>query len=280
MWPVFQHALRESLEITLLVFIMLVLMDLIYVFTRGKIGSFLDVHPNTQYVVSAFLGAIPGCEGAFLAVSLYAHGMISIGALLAAFVASSGDEAVVMLSLFPGTALRLFGLLALLGTFGGWLFDQVYARFAPRSQHYCQTIMFHPTEKLSLRHYFGKHLWHHLVREHMLKIFVWTLVAVFLIDWLQPSTNLNLLIQKNPYSALVTAAFFGLIPHSGPHLIFVTLFARGSIPFSILLANSIVQNGHALLPLLSVSIRDSLVLKLSALVLGLIVGSAWFLSAG
>ncbi|RMG65725.1 MAG: selenocysteine protein [Calditrichaeota bacterium] len=280
MGPIFEHSLKESLEITGLVFVMLVLMDLLYVFTRGKISTFLETHHNTQYVLSAFLGAIPGCEGAFLAVSLYAHGMISIGALLAAFVASSGDEALVMLTLFPKNALLLFALLAVLGVLSGWLFDQIYARFAPQSQCYCETAMFHPQEKFSMRHYFGKHIWQHLIREHMVKIFLWTLVAIFLIEWLQPSTNLNLLIQKNPYSALVTAAFFGLIPHSGPHLIFVTLYDRGTIPFSILLTNSIVQNGHALLPLLSISIRTSIVLKLSALVIGLVVGTLFFLLAG
>ena len=53
-------------------------------------------------------------------------------------------------------------------------------------------------------------------------------------------------------AALVLLAMLvGLIPESGPHMVFVTLFAGGVIPFPVLLANSIVQDGHASLPLLA-----------------------------
>jgi len=39
------------------------------------------------------------------------------------------------------------------------------------------------------------------------------------------------------------AVFLGIIPESGSHMIFVMLYANGMIPFSILLASSIVQDG-------------------------------------
>ena len=50
---------------------------------------------------------------------------------------------------------------------------------------------------------------------------------------------------------ILLAVLIGLIPESGPHLIFVTMFAGGLIPFSVLLASSISQDGHASLPLLA-----------------------------
>jgi len=56
-------------------------------------------------------------------------------------------------------------------------------------------------------------------------------------------------ISTNLFVVMFLAVVIGIIPESGPHLIFVTLFAQGSIPFSILLASSIVQDGHGMLSL-------------------------------
>jgi hypothetical protein len=64
----------------------------------------------------------------------------------------------------------------------------------------------------------------------------------------------------------------GIIPESGPHLIFVILFASGSIPISILLASSIVQDGHGSLPLLAESPKGFLKVKLINILVGLIAG--------
>ena len=64
----------------------------------------------------------------------------------------------------------------------------------------------------------------------------------------------------------------GLIPESGPHLLFLTLFAKGAIPFSILMASSIVQDGHGMLPLLAHSRIDFLRIKGINFAVGLVVG--------
>jgi len=73
------------------------------------------------------------------------------------------------------------------------------------------------------------------------------------------------------------AVFLAIIPESGPHMIFVMLYAKGMIPFSILLASSIVQDGHGMLPLLSYTIKDSILVKLFNLVFGIVIGLAFYL---
>ena len=55
-------------------------------------------------------------------------------------------------------------------------------------------------------------------------------------------------------------------------LVFVTLFATGTIPFGILLASSILQDGHGALPLLAVSNRAFITLKLINVIVGFVVG--------
>jgi len=49
------------------------------------------------------------------------------------------------------------------------------------------------------------------------------------------------------------------------------MFFAGQIPFSILLANSIVQDGHGALPLLAESKKSFIYMKLINMIVGLIV---------
>jgi uncharacterized membrane protein len=79
-------------------------------------------------------------------------------------------------------------------------------------------------------------------------------------------------LQKNQLMVMFAALLIGLIPESGPNLIFVTLFFSGTIPFSILFANSIVQDGHSTLPLLAESKRNFFLLKGINLLVGLLFG--------
>jgi hypothetical protein len=53
---------------------------------------------------------------------------------------------------------------------------------------------------------------------------------------------------------------------------FVLLFASGSLPLSILIANSIVQDGHGSLPLLAETRKGFFVVKSINIMVGLLVG--------
>ena len=102
------EVLKHALIITLFVFVMMVLIDYINVMTRGRLSFAAKGGRWKQYIGGSFLGAIPGCLGAFFSVSLYMHGLFSFGALAAAMIATSGDEAFVMPAMFPGSVLILF----------------------------------------------------------------------------------------------------------------------------------------------------------------------------
>ncbi len=50
------------------------------------------------------------------------------------------------------------------------------------------------------------------------------------------------------------------------------MYAHGIVPFSVLFTVSFVQDGHGMLPMLSYSIKDSLLIKLFNTVFGVLVG--------
>jgi hypothetical protein len=126
-------------------------------------------------------------------------------------------------------------------------------------------------------HFLGKHLWGHVIRKHFLRVFGWTFGAFLVIHVGLEFLHLEDLVRENLFSILILAVLVGIIPESGPHILFITLYATGNIPLSILLANSITQDGHGSLPLLAETRKDFLRMKAINLLLGLIVGSAGLL---
>jgi len=331
-WSVFKHAIM----ITGFVFVMMLVIEYINVQTAGVWQTALRKWKWGQYIITAFMGIIPGCLGAFTVVALYSHRVISLGALAAAMIATSGDEAFVMLAMFPGKAVLLTGIIFLLGIITGYLTDRVIPEgFVSRKllekelplhrQDQCTcypkgeiwqqirhismerallvliiillfagffsgvigpgkwnwirvTILTTMTISLFIvstvpGHFLKEHLWDHVVKIHTPKIFLWTFGTLLIFHILMQYINLENLVAENLFIILIIAVTVGIIPESGPHLVFVTLFFNGTIPFSILLASSIVQDGHGMIPLLAESKRSFIMVKLINILLGLLVGS-------
>lgn len=122
-------------------------------------------------------------------------------------------------------------------------------------------------------HFLEVHLWQHVLKKHFVKMLLWTFAALLAVELLQTSYQLQSLLSDNKWWVLLLAVGVGLIPQSGPHLLFLILFVQGGLPFSILLANSIVQDGHGALPLLAESRKRFFLLKAINLLVGMLVGT-------
>ena len=122
---IFKHAFM----ITFFVFVMMLLLDIVDIITKRRISNIIQGGKWRQYTLASFLGSTPGCLGAFMNVTLYAHGTISFGALVGGMIATSGDEAFVMLSQFPFKAMALFALLFVLGIIFAWISDIIILTF-------------------------------------------------------------------------------------------------------------------------------------------------------
>lgn len=123
-------------------------------------------------------------------------------------------------------------------------------------------------------HFLRAHVWHHVVRQHVPRVFLWTLGALLVSDCVVTAMGQWVTAEgSGRWLLLLAAGLVGLIPESGPHLVFVTLFDRGLVPFSVLLTSSIVQDGHGMLPLLGESRRAFALVKLVNLAAGLLIGA-------
>ncbi|MCD6093751.1 MAG: arsenic efflux protein [Candidatus Omnitrophica bacterium] len=327
--------LKHALMIAVFVFVMMMLVDYLNVLTKGKANRAIKGGLFRQYFVASFLGSTPGCLGAFMNVSFYVHGLISFGAIIGGMIATSGDEAFVMLAMMPKKALLLFGILFILGIIFAYISDKVAAFFKIKPCKECSLSIIHPQEEcrslnfkevinrlkkmsfvrfllivflvtafygfvagiigprewnwiritlISLTlvatfiiftvpdHYLEEHIWQHIIKKHLWRVFLWTFGTLVVVNIGLRFWNLEAFVKAHMFWVLLIAGLVGIIPESGPHLLFVTMFVQGLIPFSVLLASSIVQDGHGMLPLLSYSIKDSLLIKVFNLVIGLGIG--------
>ena len=329
--PVLMH----SLMVTLFVFVMMIIVDYLNVLTGGKMSVVMRGGKFRQYTLASFLGSTPGCLGAFMDVSLYVRGLLSFGAIVGGMIATSGDEAYVMLAMFPKTAILLFLLLFVLGIVFAWITDKIVPLFKIVPCEECKLAPLHLTdeecqcfdpsvwrklrkihlsrivvlifittsllfigagyigppawgwEKITLiilllvadgivitvpDHYLKEHIWQHIFKGHIWRVFLWTFFTLLFIQIGLKYWNLKEFVQAYMVWVLLISALIAIVPESGPHLLFVTMFAQGIIPFSVLLTSSFVQDGHGMLPLLSYSLKDSVLVKLFNLIFGISIG--------
>ena len=399
------EVLRNAVLITGLVLIMMLMIEYCNIGSHGSLFARLKSSGINQVLIGTLLGLVPGCIGGFAAVSLFTHKLLSFGALTAMMIASSGDEAFVMLATMPLKALLLFAILGALAIVTGlvcdrYLFKEQNFAFCPdgyeiHKEHdssiaspfrlssykdalrrpsrerllllagialfvvallsgfaghdhaghdhavhdhavhqeaalhqevalheeaaHNHALHGHATHQESLQeiieerhlstftlhlldeewmnclfaimsivtllftatakeHFIKEHLWHHVIKRHLLSIFLWTLGGLAVCQIGVQYLNIEEWVSSNMIFVILLAVAVGIIPESGPHLVFVTLYLNGIVPFSVLLANSISQDGHTALPLLASSRKTFLKAKAVNIIIGAVVGILLYLS--
>lgn len=143
----------ETLHISFFVMIVMMLMEYVelYRMRRQRENGLLSAAGKRkrgayflQLVSAGLLGLIPGCVGGFMVVSLYAHRMLSFGAVLAASFTALGDDAFRMLAMDPLATLRLEGLLFVSGIAVGLLTDLTFGKRIEQRMHACKIELHEP----------------------------------------------------------------------------------------------------------------------------------------
>ena len=382
-WHLFIDVLRNSILITGLVLIMMLMIEYFNIHSHGKWFKRIQDSKIKQIFLGSLLGLVPGCIGGFATVSLYTHRLLSIGALVAMMISSSGDEAFVIMAMMPKEAVALFAILFAISIITGLVTDYIIFRkpqndLCPddfeihdtdthsheripslmrkesyramlkpskeriailvgiacfiaavimgilacghdhsaevaghvhteacthvhtadcghdhghvHSHHHSDAtlnilneksinIMFAIISIITLfftavanEHFIKEHIWKHVIKRHMVSIFLWTFGTLLICNIGMQYLDVAHWINNNMAFVILLAVLVGIIPESGPHLVFVTLFAQGVLPFYVLLVNSIVQDGHSALPLLAESKMSFAKAKLINIAVGLLIG--------
>jgi hypothetical protein len=362
---------------------MMLMIEYFNIHSHGKWFRRIQDSKIKQIFLGSLLGLVPGCIGGFATVSLYTHRLLSIGALVAMMISSSGDEAFVIMAMMPKEAVVLFAILFAISIITGLVTDYIIFRkpqedLCPddfeihdtdthsheripslmrkesyramlkpskeriailvgiacfiaavimgilacghdhsaevaghvhteacthvhtadcghdhghmHSHHHSDAtlnilneksinIMFAIISIITLfftavanEHFIKEHIWKHVIKRHMVSIFLWTFGTLLICNIGMQYLDVAHWINNNMAFVILLAVLVGIIPESGPHLVFVTLFAQGVLPFYVLLVNSLVQDGHSALPLLAESKMSFAKAKLINIAVGLLVG--------
>lgn len=256
--------IKETLILTAVVVGIMLLVDIVRKYAGSMAESRLWERKGWIIPLAAILGAVPGCIGGYVTVSLYNKRVVPFGALMAMAIATMGDETFVMLAMFPKTALAIIAGVVAVGIVVG------YACNAIIGNGYTDSTV---TETIAGHEHSG--FKHSLL--HALKVFVWASCIMLAVRIASVYIDLESLVAGKAGVLVLIAVLIGLIPASGPHMVFVTLFAQGILPLPVFLANCIAQEGHAGIPLMASDRKAFIRMKLIKSVLALAIGWAGLL---
>ena len=129
---------------------------LVFVLLEKKnfnIQSYIQKNQQLEIPISAFLGAIPGCGGAIMVMSLFTRGVVSFGAVLATLISTMGDAAFLLLATKPQAALIILPVTFCTGIVSGYIIKPFTKNFLQKKINRDFLITELPKNKTSNKFY-------------------------------------------------------------------------------------------------------------------------------
>ncbi|NLB49118.1 MAG: arsenic efflux protein [Erysipelotrichia bacterium] len=246
-WDLFLDILLHSIVDSLLVFVFVFIFHVILSFIEQSVSNFLIRRKKAAPVFGAFFGLVPQCGTSVMAADLYMSKYITVGTLIAVFLASNDEALLILLTAWNEKTLVIFpliGLKILVGASIGIIVDFVVRRQPIKdvSQVEAKPVCCHGKhhEKTPLH----DHLIHPL--NHALKILIYLFVinlALGLVIGFVGEQNFIDFMALNKYLAPLFAAMIGLIPNCASSVLITGLFLSNTLSFGAFFAGLLVNAG-------------------------------------
>lgn len=248
----FLDALFDSLKILGLAF----LFYFVFSFFEAKIARFLESKKRLGPLFGSLAGSLPQCGISVVGSDLYADGHISMGTLLAIYLATSDEALPVLFSDFSSNWYRAFLLIFIkmaYAFFIGFLLDSLYRGGVKKVNEHlegCEEKENHEHTGCCGHEIEGEgaiheHLLHPLF--HSLKIFLYSLAITFLFNSLifyaGGEEAFSSFLVSQYYLSPLYALLIGLIPSCASSVIISEAYLSGALPFGALLAGLSVNAG-------------------------------------
>ena len=243
----------DSLKVFGFAFVIYVLLS----FFEGRVARLLEKKGRFAPVFGALCGTIPQCGISVVGSDLYLKRHLSVGTLLAIFIACSDEALPVLFGDVTGKWYAAFPLIAIkiiAGLSIGLLVDLIPTKGKRAVEEHIEHC-----EGESACHYgcCGHEIeeehesaWHeHLLHPlwHSFKIFVFAFLVSFFFGWIVLSVGgtavFSEFLQSNYYLSPLFAVLVGLIPNCASSVMISELFIQGGLPFGALLAGLVVNAG-------------------------------------
>lgn len=201
---------------------------------------------NKKYgpILGALLGGLPQCGFSTMAASLFSSRVITIGTLVAVFLATSDEMLPIMISekISMTEIIYIISFKVITGMIIGLLIDTMikYKGNTKDIHHLCEKEHCDCDEDGIILSSI----------KHTLKIAIFILIANIgiglLINWIGEDTLENLLLRNNPITYFV-ASLIGLIPNCASSVIMTELYTSKFISIGTLLSGLLTGSGLGIL---------------------------------
>ena len=286
---IFYHALMHAVEDTLRVVPILFLAYLLVSYLshdhNHKFSGFLSKHKKTSVLYASILGCIPQCGFSSVTADLYSRQKVTLGTLVAVFVATS-DEAIPLMIANPDSILSmllLIGVKLVLALVWGYLIDFVVDLFKKMRKKKAENSH---SETLDDKHEAHEHhdILHHIHEcghihsdeceedchhengccvdnifldafKHTFEIMLYLFIFTFIMEIVLQVYSIDVfrtILTSNVYIQILIACVVGLIPNCASSVFLVELYMlEGVLSFPALVAGLSTGAGVGLFILIS-----------------------------
>lgn len=262
---VFIHTASDTVRMLPFLFVAFLVLEALEHYSSSWIQQTLIKLEKAGPIVGALFGCIPQCGFSVMASNLYAGGVLSLGTLLAVFLATS-DEALLILMGHPGYERDILFLLiikVIIAIVAGYLADLFFSRFICTKK-----------EISDLCHHCGCHNHHGIIRpalNHTVRlfsyIFVFTAILTFIIEAAGLESVSSFLLQGSILQPFL-AALLGFIPNCAASVLLTELYLGGALSFASVIAGLCTNAGIGLIVLFKVNENKKECLKFTLLLYG------------
>ena len=258
------HILLHSIEESILVFVVALILYFIISFLEEKIAKGLAKKNRFSPLIASGLGLVPQCGLSIVASDLYVKKHITMGTIIALFLACSDEAIPILLSHPSDKTIVSVGLIILIKFVVGFITGYLVDFFLTRNKHevhehleHCHKSFeeevhigccSHPIEGVSEETKIYKHLVHPLV--HSLKIFAYVLTINFIFSLIihyVGQENLEAFLQSNKYFAPVFASLIGVIPNCAASVVITNVYLLDYLSLGACISGLCMNAGLGLL---------------------------------
>lgn len=269
-----EHAFEDSLALIPILFITYILMEWLEHKAKGRTLNMIRVSGKLGPAAGGLLGIIPQCGISGAAASFYAAHSITLGTLIAIFMATSDEMLPILISteISVSTIAKILVIKCIAGIVCGYLIDLVYKR-KPRIEanhihDFCEQ------EHCDCDHGILMPAIKHTINIVVL-IFI---VSVFINLFFEYAEENNLaymtLIWNRPVIGAILSGLIGLIPNCSASVLLTNMYVEGVMSLGNMMAGLFVNAGVGLLVLYKVNhhVKENIVITVVLFALGVISG--------
>lgn len=235
-FEILSHAFLDTLKMLPFLFGVYLLIEFLEHKAEDKLSGALRKLGPFGPVGGAFLGCLPQCGFSVAASNLYSGRLISLGTLMAVFIATS-DEAIPILLSSPEGAKSIWKLIlakVIIAVIAGLFIDALIRFFKKRSNDETE-----PYVDLCENCGCEEHGIFYSAAKHTVQIFVFLFFVTLILEVIMHFAGEELLgkmLMQDTIFQPIISALVGLIPNCAPSVVLTNLYVSGQLSFGSVVA--------------------------------------------